>query len=149
MNEVKSLSCVRLFATPWTVAYHAPPSMGFSRQEYWTGLPFPSDRGAYIFHKTFSALVTINMLRHIKCDEPISICWEIKPAFPISSVTHAFFKNNLEKKKKKNNLGTVNTLSLVLAWGSDLVGKGWALEFAFLINTDMVLKKKIYWPLCS
>ena len=39
---VKSLSRVRLFATPWTVAYHAPPSMGFSRQEYWSGLPFPS-----------------------------------------------------------------------------------------------------------
>ena len=33
-SEVKSLSCVRLFATPWTVAYQAPPSMGFSRQEY-------------------------------------------------------------------------------------------------------------------
>ena len=37
-----SLSRVRLFATPWTVAYQAPPSMGFSRQEYWSGLPFPS-----------------------------------------------------------------------------------------------------------
>ena len=36
------LSSVRLFATPWTVAYQAPPSMGFSRQEYWSGLPFPS-----------------------------------------------------------------------------------------------------------
>ena len=41
--KVKSLSRVRLFATPWTVAYKAPPSMGFSRQEYyWSGLPFPS-----------------------------------------------------------------------------------------------------------
>ena len=39
---VKSLSCVRLFVTPWTVAHQAPPSMGFSRQEYWSGLPFPS-----------------------------------------------------------------------------------------------------------
>ena len=39
---MKSLSHVRLFATPWTVAYQAPPSMGFSRQEYWSGLPFPS-----------------------------------------------------------------------------------------------------------
>ena len=38
----KSLSRVRLFATSWTVAYQAPPSMGFSRQEYWSGLPFPS-----------------------------------------------------------------------------------------------------------
>ena len=35
--KVKSLSRVRLFATPWTVAYQAPPSMGFSRQEYWSG----------------------------------------------------------------------------------------------------------------
>ena len=42
---MKSLSCVRLFATPWTVAYQAPWSMGFSRQEYWSGLPFPSPRG--------------------------------------------------------------------------------------------------------
>ena len=39
---MKLLSCVRLFATPWTVAYRAPPSMEFSRQEYWSGLPFPS-----------------------------------------------------------------------------------------------------------
>ena len=41
-GEVKSLSRVRLFATPWMVAYQAPTSMGFSRQEYWSGLPFPS-----------------------------------------------------------------------------------------------------------
>ena len=41
-KQVKSLSCVQLFATPWTVAYQAPPSMGFSRQKYWSGLPFPS-----------------------------------------------------------------------------------------------------------
>ena len=41
-SEVKLLSRVQLFATPWTVAHQAPPSMGFSRQEYWSGLPFPS-----------------------------------------------------------------------------------------------------------
>ena len=40
--KVKLLSSVWLFATPWTVAYQAPHSMGFSRQEYWSGLPFPS-----------------------------------------------------------------------------------------------------------
>ena len=39
---MKSLSRVRLFATLGTVAYQAPPSMGFFRQEYWSGLPFPS-----------------------------------------------------------------------------------------------------------
>ena len=38
----KSLSRVRLLATPWTAAYQAPPSMGFSRQEYWSGVPLPS-----------------------------------------------------------------------------------------------------------
>ena len=37
----KLLSCVRLLATPWTAAYQAPPPMGFSRQEYWSGLPLP------------------------------------------------------------------------------------------------------------
>ena len=41
-KKVKSLSRVRLFATPWTVAYQASLSVGFSRQEYWSGLLFPS-----------------------------------------------------------------------------------------------------------
>ena len=42
--KVKSLSCVRLFAIPWTAAYQAPPSMGFSRQDYWSGVPLPSPK---------------------------------------------------------------------------------------------------------
>ena len=41
-EKVKSLSRVRLLVTPWTAAYQAPPSMGFSRQEYWSGVPLPS-----------------------------------------------------------------------------------------------------------
>ena len=40
--KVKSFSRVWLFATPWTAAHQAPPSMGFSRQEYWSGVPSPS-----------------------------------------------------------------------------------------------------------
>ena len=44
-EEVKSLSCVRLFATTWTVAQDAPPSMGLSKQEYWSGVPLPSPSG--------------------------------------------------------------------------------------------------------
>ena len=40
--KVKLLSRVRLLVTPWTAAYQAPPSMGFSRQEYWSGVPLPS-----------------------------------------------------------------------------------------------------------
>ena len=42
--KVKSLSCVWLLATPWTAAYQAPPSMGFSKLEYWSGVPLPSPR---------------------------------------------------------------------------------------------------------
>ena len=42
--KVKSLSQVQLLATPWTAAYQAPPSMGFSRQEYWSGVPLPFPR---------------------------------------------------------------------------------------------------------
>ena len=41
-KKVKSLSHVQLFVIPWTVAYNAPLSMGFSRKEYWSGLPYPS-----------------------------------------------------------------------------------------------------------
>ena len=41
-SEMKSLSHVRLLATPWTAAHQAPPSKGFSRQEYWNGVPSPS-----------------------------------------------------------------------------------------------------------
>ena len=42
--KVKSLSHVRLFSTPWSAAYQAPPPMGFSRQEYWSGVPLPSPK---------------------------------------------------------------------------------------------------------
>ena len=55
MIKVKSLSHVGLFVTPWTVAYQVPPSMGFSRQEHWSGVPFPSpgdvpDPGTQVSH---------------------------------------------------------------------------------------------------
>jgi len=42
--KVKTLSHVCLFATPWTAAHQAPPSMGFSRQKYWSGVPLPSPK---------------------------------------------------------------------------------------------------------
>ena len=46
--KVKSLSRVRLFTTPWTTAYQAPLTMGFSRQEYWSGVPLPSPKEALL-----------------------------------------------------------------------------------------------------
>ena len=53
--KVKSLSRIRLVATPWTVAHQAPPSMGFSSQEYWSGLPLPS-LGQILLHKDYIIL---------------------------------------------------------------------------------------------
>ena len=52
--KVKLLSHVQLFATPWTAAYQAPPSMGFSRQEYWSGVPLPSPKEGAGSLKTMS-----------------------------------------------------------------------------------------------
>ena len=49
--KMKSLSCVWFFVTPWTAAYQAPPSMGFSRQEYWSGVPLPSPSCVLDFRK--------------------------------------------------------------------------------------------------
>ena len=52
--KVKSLSCVQLFETPWSAAYQAPPSMGFSRQEYWSGVSEPCSRFAhYLLFQSF------------------------------------------------------------------------------------------------
>ena len=56
--KVKSLSCVWLLATPWTAAYQAPPSMEFSRQEYWHGVPLPSP------HNEFRPTETCVSLKH-------------------------------------------------------------------------------------
>ena len=54
----QSLSCVRLFVTPWTVAHQAPPSMEFPRQEYWSGLPFLTP--LYVISKVFSCVLQEN-----------------------------------------------------------------------------------------
>ena len=60
--KVKSLSRVRLLATPWTAAHQAPPSMGFSRQEYWSGVPLPSPQEAWGTSKTMRLLGHIHFL---------------------------------------------------------------------------------------
>ena len=56
--KVKLLSRVRLFATPWTAAHQAPPSMGFSRQKYWSGVPLPI---AYAVIKYFNYVKNYKM----------------------------------------------------------------------------------------
>ena len=70
-GKVKSLSRVRLFETPWTGAYQAPPSMGFSRQVYWSGVPLPSplDRSKilWLIISTDSTLVPATIFSCTDC----------------------------------------------------------------------------------
>ena len=56
--KVKSLSRAQLVATPWTAAHQAPPSMGFPRQEYWSGVPLPSP---YMVSRLFNKLLEISI----------------------------------------------------------------------------------------
>ena len=80
---MKSLSHVWLFATPWTVAYQVSPSMGFSKQEYWSGLPFPSP---------------INVIQHInklKDKNHMIISIDAEKAF--NKIQHPFMIKTLQK----------------------------------------------------
>ena len=72
--KVKSLSRVWLLVTPWTAAYQAPPSMGFSRQEYWSGVPLPSPKERWTPENwCFWTVVLENSL-----ESPLN-CKEIQP----------------------------------------------------------------------
>ena len=64
--KVKSLSRVQLIATPWTAAYQAPPSMGFSRQEYWSGVPSPSPLPSWQASLSFTVSQSLLKLTSIK-----------------------------------------------------------------------------------
>ena len=65
--RVKSLSHVWFLATPWTAAYQAPLSMGFSRQEYWSGVPLPSpERPYYLLFNIYSLPVEFSQLKQSK-----------------------------------------------------------------------------------
>ena len=79
--KVKSLSRVRLFTTPWTAAYQAPPSMGFSRQEYWSGVPSPSPENMPMFTlslfllKKKMASTPFFVERYLECKQRVSKYW--------------------------------------------------------------------------
>ena len=85
--KVKSLSHVRLLATPWTTAYQAPLSMGFSRQEYWSGLPLPQP--PKIKSVTVSTVSPSTCHEVMGLDAMILVFWMLsfKPTFSLSSFT--------------------------------------------------------------
>ena len=75
--KVKSFSHVRLFMTPWTAAYQAAPSMGFSRQEYWSGVPLPSP--------TQYLLLLLSRFSHVRlCATPETAAHQAPPSLGFS-----------------------------------------------------------------
>ena len=83
--KVKSLSRVRLFVTPWTAAYQAPPSMGFSRQEYWSGVPLASSID-YLqrWKKDFSTKKAGCVLHHFSRVRLFAALWTVAHQAPLS-----------------------------------------------------------------
>ena len=123
--EVKSLSRVQLFATAWTAAYQAPPPMGYSRQEYWSGVPLPSPN-------MLSRLV-ITILLWSEC---LLISWLQSPSTVI-----------LEPKKIKSV--TVSIVSLSIS--HEVMGTGavififWMLIFTVTFSlTSFIFIKKFF-----
>ena len=69
--KVKSLSRVQLLATPWTAAHQAPPSMGFSRLEYWSGVPLPSPTSLYN-DMVINLVLHAHVISNTKCNQGTS-----------------------------------------------------------------------------
>ena len=92
-GKVKSLSCVRLLVTPWTAAYQAPPSIGFSRQEYWSGVPLPSPAIVYtkpIFFISQMRAQDLSTSSEIKGKKWI---FELKQILKLENVNFFFFRS--------------------------------------------------------
>ena len=89
--KAKSLSLVRLLATPWTAAHQAPPSMGFSRQEYWSGVPLPSPSlasTAIILPYVFCSLLNYNIWEKLYVTVDLFILWETLFSQTLSKPSH-------------------------------------------------------------
>ena len=89
--KVKSLIRVLLLVTPWTAAYQAPPSMGFSRQEYWSGVPLPSPCSRALVLKVRAP------------GQQPSITWELRDADSQAPVETFWIRNSVGQKEQRRN----------------------------------------------
>ena len=97
----KSLSCVRLFATPWTAGYQGPPSMVFSRQEYWSGVSLPSlegqDRMTYIIILAIILLLNRRIIPYSKSDKTQNISEDIWVIPNKQLLSNAVLQNSMQE----------------------------------------------------
>ena len=114
---MKSLSRVRLFTTPWTAAYQAPPSLGFSRQEYWSGVPLPSPIAALQDHilcsfrnQSYDLVSVRGEGRKNLADEGAKICSYFKMKIP---TLHACSTGRRLENKTLYNITSSQPLSWV------------------------------------
>ena len=95
--KVKSLSCVQLLGIPWTAAYQAPPSMGFSRQEYWSGVPLPSSFPLigcfWCFDKEFFVSLVDSELATIK-EMLLCVYIKMRSQVQVENTLVAFYSSN-------------------------------------------------------
>ena len=89
--KVKSLSCVWLLATPWTAAHQAPPSMGYSRQEYWSGVPLPSPLHSLVYQNSHIWVLLIVSLSQKLCSTVTAWPYSIKFPFPVQQMAKIMY----------------------------------------------------------
>ena len=87
--KVKSLGRIQLLATPWTAAYQAPPSMGFSRQEYWSGVSLPSPARAFFLFSCLFHFIKFQMYKNYKY-KPKNSCTAFVNSPIVSNSLHCF-----------------------------------------------------------
>ena len=92
--KVKMLSRVRLLATPWTAAYQAPPSMGFSRQEYWSRVPLPSPLYSLLFPKLRIILKLYKCNAHFKTPFSYKVLKKIWELYLVFCTTFVILKSS-------------------------------------------------------
>ena len=99
---MKSHSRVRLFVTPWTAAYQAPPSMGFSKQEYWSGVPLPSPEYTG---------------KHFQKCEPTELLEQSVALFQNARLLQALYMSYFRTNGSiKTDINGIWTKSLILIW---------------------------------
>ena len=138
---MKSLSRVRLLATPWTAAYQAPPSMGFSRQEYWSGVPLPSPDDTTIMVESEKELKSL-LMKVKEESEKVGLKLNIQKTKILTSSPITSWQIDGE---------TVETVTEFIFLGSKItadgdcsheIKRGWLLGRKAMTNLDSILKSR-------